>query len=423
MKEKFIFLVIILLIQSLNADPQRGRRSGKKEDRRTQKITLSVYPMAKIGSDSVRLLTYVSVPYDALQFLKEKEKYYSNFETFISLKNADGDQLSSRSWIKEVSAEDYLTTISKKYKIIHFHEFLIPPGKYNIVSEIIDKDINKSLLKEINLDITRYNQKVVLNKPFFIDYLAGYWGFKEDELPLLTNRLQESTLRTSVFVSGRVVPGTFVLNVSVDGNRDSVMWGKDFQMSSESGIFMQRVIIPKEITLKGFRKKITVKILQNGKNYIKTLDFSINKPGFTSSIQNIPMAIKQMRYIFKDDERKVLLSAKNKEEQETLFLEFWNKKDPTPNTLKNELMDEYFNRVNYSNNNFKSHQPGWRTDFGMIYILFGPPDDIEVSSNPSRRIYIKRWHYYKINQIYEFVDENGFGDYRLTNPFFRGRNW
>ena len=129
-----------------------------------------------------------------------------------------------------------------------------------------------------------------------------------------------------------------------------------------------------------------------------------------------------MRYILEDDEWKTLSKAKE-DEKETLFLEYWEGKDPTPETPENELMDEYFSRVSYSNANFKGYTDGWKTDMGMIYILFGPPDDLETYNDPMTRYYSQRWHYYRINKYFDFIDEQGFGDYRLTTPFFRGRNW
>ena len=88
-----------------------------------------------------------------------------------------------------------------------------------------------------------------------------------------------------------------------------------------------------------------------------------------------------------------------------------------------KLMNEYFSRVNYSNVNFKGYSKGWKTDMGMIYILFGPPDDLEVYDDPLSRVYSQRWHYYRLNKFFDFVDEQGFGDYRLSTPFFRGQSW
>ena len=107
-----------------------------------------------------------------------------------------------------------------------------------------------------------------------------------------------------------------------------------------------------------------------------------------------------MRYILKDDEWKKLSKSKDID-QETLFLEYWSAKDPTPETPDNELMNEYFSRVNYSNVNFKGYSQGWKTDMGMIYILFGPPDDLEVYNDPLSRGYSQRWHYYRINKFFD----------------------
>ncbi|MCK4297684.1 MAG: GWxTD domain-containing protein, partial [Candidatus Marinimicrobia bacterium] len=97
---------------------------------------------------------------------------------------------------------------------------------------------------------------------------------------------------------------------------------------------------------------------------------------------------------------------------------FWKGKDPTPNTQENELMNEYYMRVHYSNQHFSGFQAGWKADMGMIFILFGPPSDIErhpfdIQSKP-----YEIWYYYEINRTFVFVDESGFGEYRLISPTY-----
>ncbi len=57
--------------------------------------------------------------------------------------------------------------------------------------------------------------------------------------------------------------------------------------------------------------------------------------------------------------------------------EFWRRRDPTPETQRNEAMIEFFRRVNYATRHFQGFGPGWRSDMGRIYIKFGPPDQIE----------------------------------------------
>ena len=87
------------------------------------------------------------------------------------------------------------------------------------------------------------------------------------------------------------------------------------------------------------------------------------------------------------------------------------------------IYSEYFQRVEYVNEHFSGWQPGWETDRGMIYILFGPPDEIQ-RTNPSAgnsTIY-QIWNYLKVSKQFVFRDQNGFGDYRLDTPFI-GSAW
>jgi GWxTD domain-containing protein len=107
----------------------------------------------------------------------------------------------------------------------------------------------------------------------------------------------------------------------------------------------------------------------------------------------------------------------DQEEKKRLFLEFWEKKDPTPGTQENELMNEYYRRVNFSNQNFSGYLEGWKSDMGMVYILFGPPSDIERHPFELQTKPYEVWYYYELNRTFIFVDESGFGEYRLITPF------
>ena len=145
--------------------------------------------------------------------------------------------------------------------------------------------------------------------------------------------------------------------------------------------------------------------------------FTRYKTGFSGYVNDVEIAMKQMKYILSNDERKELKNN-NKQDKEQLFYQIWKKRDPTPETEQNELMEEYFQRVEYVNEHFSGWQPGWETDRGKIYILFGPPDEIQ-RTNPSAgnsTIY-QIWNYVKVNKQFVFRDQNGFGDYRLDTPF------
>ena len=255
-----------------------------------------------------------------------------------------------------------------------------------------------------------------------MDFIEGNWGLDKNEIPLFRSYPGKKINQASIFISGKVLPGPFTLELIINNSKRKKIWNKSFQLVSEKESFHQRIIIPDEVSKEGLRKKVDIILTQNGKSKKESAILSILRPGISNSIGDISQAIQNMRYILRDDEWKKLKKAKS-DEQESLFLEYWSGKDPTPETEENEIMDEYFSRINYSNANFKSYTDGWKTDMGMIYILFGPPDDLETYNDPLSRLYSQRWHYYGINKYFDFVDENGFGDYRLTTPFFRTRSW
>jgi len=137
----------------------------------------------------------------------------------------------------------------------------------------------------------------------------------------------------------------------------------------------------------------------------------------SSFIDNLDDAIQQMRYIAPPKVLKSMRKGSQKEKKEK-FMKFWKKKDPTPNTKENELMNEYYKRVNYSNQHFSGFQPGWRSDMGMIFILFGPPSDIERHPFDIHTKPYEIWYYYEVNRTFVFLDESGFGEYRLISPTY-----
>jgi GWxTD domain-containing protein len=174
--------------------------------------------------------------------------------------------------------------------------------------------------------------------------------------------------------------------------------------------------------MQGLRAKLYVELEQEDQSEKQSIELKIKRPGVSSHIRDVEEAMDQMRYILTSDERSKFSKVK-KNDREELFYTFWKERDPTPETAINELMEQYYSRVRYANEHFTSFTPGWRTDMGMIYILFGPPDDIERIFMSSDRNANQTWHYYRINRSFTFYDQNGFGDYRLTTPYITGRAW
>jgi GWxTD domain-containing protein len=125
-------------------------------------------------------------------------------------------------------------------------------------------------------------------------------------------------------------------------------------------------------------------------------------------------------YIISDEERAAFRALQSNPERERFIEQFWERRDPTPGTPANEVKEEHYRRIAYANEKFAAGIPGWKTDRGRIYIVYGPPDEKEV--HPSGDVGgppYEEW-LYKHNEgvgdrvIVKFVDEQRNGTFRQT---------
>jgi GWxTD domain-containing protein len=139
-----------------------------------------------------------------------------------------------------------------------------------------------------------------------------------------------------------------------------------------------------------------------------------------------------VRWIITDEERSAFKQLSNDEERDQFIEAFWQRRDPTPDTIENEFKEEHYRRIAYANEHFPAGIPGWKTDRGRIYIMYGPAD--EIDSHPSGGTYerpmeegggetstfpFEDWRYRYLEDIgqeviIEFVDTCQCGDFHMT---------
>src|SRR5205085_1590654 len=124
---------------------------------------------------------------------------------------------------------------------------------------------------------------------------------------------------------------------------------------------------------------------------------------FPLDLTKIDELIEQLQYIAKGEEMDWMKAGSSVQERQKRFLDFWKSKDPTPLTKKNEVMMAYYQRLNYANQHFSTvYTKGWRSDMGMVYIIFGMPSNIDrhpygMDSKP-----YEIWEYYELNRHFVF---------------------
>jgi GWxTD domain-containing protein len=137
-------------------------------------------------------------------------------------------------------------------------------------------------------------------------------------------------------------------------------------------------------------------------------------------------------YIITPEERSAFLHLATNEEREQFIEQFWQRRNPDPDSADNTFKEEHYRRIAYANEHYSSGIPGWKTDRGRIYIMWGPADEVE--SHPSGGSYdrpaaegggetstypFEDWRYRYLEGIgenveLEFVDPTMSGEYKLT---------
>jgi len=413
--------IYILFYFIINIDPLIAQHSKRNQNMNNVGRYSLVSFSRPSSKDSIKVTAFIEVPFNSIQFVKRKNDFVASYDASIILQDDEGKQLFRRMWSDSIVTKDYIHTQSRLRSRKHHTNFNIGKEKYLLLSELYDKDTRKKGSKKKKLDFKKQKKIPSLMEPIMITDLKGEWGFETDEFPILGKKIANIDKGLTVNISGFVDDSPYSIEVIINSNSDE----KELSVinnNTDIGFFNHRVKIGKEY-LQSLSIKIEIVLTQSKQVKKVEKNIMIYKPGISGFVKNIENSFRQMKYILTNNERNDAKGKKGKD-LENIFLEYWKKRDPTPDTSLNELMEEYYIRVNYVNEYFNmSWKEGWETDFGMIYILFGPPDQIQRSNtNSSNTSVYQVWYYNRINKEFVFKDQNGFGDFRLDRPFI-GSNY
>ncbi|HUQ31031.1 MAG TPA: GWxTD domain-containing protein [Pyrinomonadaceae bacterium] len=219
------------------------------------------------------------------------------------------------------------------------------------------------------------------------------------------------------------VPDSFFLGVN------GVARGENDKSSGPNAV--ERVMrMPKKAQTQGFGKSpgsqkddkddkaVTPRLIIGAASRVENL-LPVNTGAFAQSGLRPAYAqwlYKDVAYIITPEEAWAFKQLKTDEERERFIEQFWRMRDTLPATPENEYRKEHYDRIVHANETFGfGDVPGWRTDRGRIYIMYGKPD--EVQTGPTR----ESWLYKTLpalgaNILIEFVDESGTGELRLLKP-------
>jgi GWxTD domain-containing protein len=419
-----LFLIILLLTTFLYS---QDRGHGPRGIRNFRQLDATVQLIPK-SSSNISVSYLYRIPYNQVIFQKDGISFNASVRVLVEVMR--DEELVERNFEdKSITVTDFDITQSKSVAIEGIINFEIEAVEYVVKGVVTDLNSQKELrLSPVEIDGLRYLESGIFT-PVIINFAESNCYGKN--LPLVVNKGASIPFSSQDYQLVIPVADTTVEQISIElrNNDDEPFtqtliesyFTKISVVECNNKLFVgqgNNVLITKNFILRNFSKYlhegvliVTVKLNEDGEEHEFPIRVAwLNKP---ISLRNPEFAIEMLKYIEEEEIVSNLLDEDEDEYQKALH-EFWKRYDPTPQTEYNELMEEYYSRIDYADLEFRgiSKNNGLSTDRGKIYIKHGKPDNIERASDTQGYV-VETWIYKILNQKFVFVDKQGTGNFIL----------
>lgn len=380
---------------------------------------LVFYPLdSSIG----RLDVYIEMPLENLQFKKigSSDNYESSVEFRIIIKDFLDQQIFTQTYNEKITQSRNEQKNVSRSTVTTLKSYFLKSGFYKVNFTLKDKNSGNEYLKDFSVNVLDpRTEKVVASDIMLLsDYFVDDKG-EQEITPLISGNIgtMESFYIFSEVLNNSGEEFTKTLNIKTYDSKDKVVFDTIVSVPLKKGknSVIQKIYTD-DYTVGNYKMKIF-----DGIKEITGTTFVYKWGDIPISVKDLDEAVSQLIYIATTKELDHINNAPNEEEKLKRFVKFWKSIDPSPRTPKNEIMIEYYNRIKIANERYSHYIEGWKTDMGMVFIIYGNPSVIDRHPFESDSKPYEIWTYYDINRQYIFVDYTGFGDYRLTTPIWDQR--
>jgi GWxTD domain-containing protein len=359
---------------------------------------------------------YVEVPYRSIRFSREGSRWAARVEVTILIYDRKGQQLTGDLWTMAVESEDPDRDSQREFR--RRFDLEVEPGRLRAEIKVAQVGSGREGTWTREFEVPRYAMSPLSLSDFVFgrcdrDSSEAPDGWSEGRFePSPRRRYGESQPVVCVF--GEIYDNvqsadtSYSLTYEVLGAERGDRWTHDVTRSGRRGTF---IIYPSIADLAAgvYRLKLTARL--GNEEIEREGSFEIDESRL--DIFGDPDMIRGTLSYIASGEEQERLETLPPDSLLSFWDEFWLRRDPTPDTERNENLLEFVKRIRHATAAFSILGAGWSSDMGRIHIKYGEPDEIEKipagAVGPPREI----WHYFDRRRSFIFVDTEGFGRYRL----------
>jgi GWxTD domain-containing protein len=357
----------------------------------------------------------ITVPYQDLQWIVVPDaggRRAARAELTVVFERDKGHPLYGDVWDRQALVAGYEVSRSSG-ALVERRSFELPPGKYKARVAVRDLNAGTESSARENLTVPDYSRIPVGFADLELGVIDTTGAFRAVPTRLFGTEVQRLGARAALFDRR---PGKwprkypFHYRILDDVGEALVTGNVEVEVARSAEPVLVR---PTTSDLFLGRYVFELELAEGRSHWRVERSFEVEASGPPRG-REFERMLEPLSYIAREEEIERLRRLPP-EQQEAGWREFWDKRDPNPDTPRNEAQLEFFRRVRYTEQHFQGFGPGWRTDMGRIYIRYGPPDQIENRPGTSTSPQLEIWYYNQPYRRFVFGDREGFGRYVLLS--------
>jgi len=369
------------------------------------------------GQGRPALSVSVLVPYRDLQWILLPRGYAAGAEIMVSFEpHRRGRRVYGDVRERRLVVPSFGNTVSATSAIVESRSFQVPPGRYLARVTVRDLNADEASTASEWLEVPDYSKVPVGFSDLDLGVVDSSGRF--ESVPARTFGLDVSRLAARVALFDRRPgpwPRAYRFRYRILDEQGSEVVGGD------SAVTLTRsaeplVVRPSNTDLFLGTYVLQVELSEGRSRWRVDRSFEVDESGPPRG-KEFERMLEVLSYIA-DSKEIAHLRALRPEEQARGWEEFWSRRDPSPETPRNEALIEFFRRVRHAERHFEGFGPGWRSDMGRIYIKFGPPEQVETRDAGFGQVRLEIWYYSQPHRRFVFEDRDGFGRFVLVSPAF-----
>ncbi|MBI5805069.1 GWxTD domain-containing protein [candidate division TA06 bacterium] len=360
--------------------------------------------------DGIRAEISYSLPYDQVQFVSQGTQFRAAYSFSVIVTDAKGGQVAGDSWERSLTVGKYQELQKGNYLACDTFSLKVIPGRYKFLIICTDNNSERRGESEMNVEIRDLSGGLL--------ELSGLRFQKmQNEKLVPWPKRQYGDGHGDIMFYYQIYssqPESILAGYSLSriGSTDAA-WSLNETLGQSGNPGITKSVRSDSLLTGSYILKLEVR--QAGRSVVSSESLYVRNSKFITD-RDYREQVDQLEYVSKGREFDSLRKA-SPALRETLLLRFWQLRDPDTTTMVNEFRDGYYDRINYANEQFGSiFKPGWKSDRGMVYILFGPADEIERHPFDIEYPAYEIWYYYSDGRRYVFMDRKGIGEYELIYP-------